>query len=128
MIVQAALVLTIVVGFAFVLPTSSDYDRFFAVRLICDYCPNYSQILYYLYKLTIPVVGYAMAVPPVMFTYYAQHICYQLMMLSKHIRFSSDPVQRREDDLEKLIYDENYQKEFHRRIVFCIRREIVFTE
>ncbi|KAJ3662044.1 hypothetical protein Zmor_006411 [Zophobas morio] len=127
-IVQAALVLTIVVGFAFVLPTSSDYDRFFAVRLICDYCPNYSQILYYLYKLTIPVVGYAMAVPPVMFTYYAQHICYQLMMLSKHIRFSSDPVQRREDDLEKLIYDENYQKEFHRRIVFCIRREIVFTE
>ena len=107
--------------------TTSDYDKLFAVKLICDYCPNHSLILTYLYKLTLPVVGYAMTALPVIFTYYSQHLCYQVMMLSKHIRTLGDPVQRSEEDLEKLIYDENYQKEFHRKIVFCIRRELEFT-
>ncbi|KAJ3662043.1 hypothetical protein Zmor_006410 [Zophobas morio] len=64
---------------------------------------------------------------PVIFTYYSQHLCYQVMMLSKHIRTLGDPVQRSEEDLEKLIYDENYQNEFHRKIVFCIRRKLEFT-
>ena len=69
-----------------------------------------------------------MTVPSIMFMYNSLHMSYQLMMLSRHIRSSTDPLERNEDDLEKLIYDENYQKEFHKRIVFCIEREITFTE
>ena len=66
-----------------------------------------------------------MTVPSIMFMF-----TYELPAhdVSRHIRSSTDPLERNEDDLEKLIYDENYQKEFHKRIVFCIEREITFTE
>ncbi|XP_063914648.1 uncharacterized protein LOC135131054 [Zophobas morio] len=122
MVLAATFLTATAVGSVFVLPTSVDYDRFFAIKLATDYCPKYSTTLSYLYKLTLPFIAYATIVPCANFIYYSHHMRFQLMMLSKHVQCLTEQRNKQETDLEKLIYDESYQKEFSRRIIFCIQR------
>ncbi|XP_063914460.1 uncharacterized protein LOC135130923 isoform X2 [Zophobas morio] len=52
--------------------------------------------------------------------YFTQHIRYQLMILINHIENLTDVAGTKRED--KLFYDESYQEEIRKRLIFCFKR------
>ncbi|KAJ3655442.1 hypothetical protein Zmor_014574 [Zophobas morio] len=121
-IVMVALLGTVFAGFAFVVPSELDYQTFFVVKLISDHFPNKKDFLTYIYKLLLLVTAYTTAMPCIVFVYCSQYLRFQAIMLNKRIICLTE--QLRNTDSEILLRDEDFQAEFHRRIVVFVERHL----
>ena len=117
--------LSMLAGCLTILPTSIDYQRFFFIKLVRDYCPKCSTFLTYLYKLTMPMMVHSGIAPCVMFMYCTCHVRYQLIMLNRHTRRLLDRG-RNESDLENLPINETFQREIRTKMIFCVKRQVLF--
>ncbi|RZB39213.1 uncharacterized protein BDFB_003498, partial [Asbolus verrucosus] len=85
---------------------------------------NHKNILSWIYRSTYPLTCYVMIVPSYQLIYYTQHIKFQLMLLLEHV--AAVTAFKEERNLEELFYDEDYQKQIHEKIKFCVKRHTDF--
>ncbi|KAJ3657233.1 hypothetical protein Zmor_016247 [Zophobas morio] len=113
--------IVVVVGLYYFLKFEArDNEYFFPFRFFEDYCADKSTILTFVYKSTFPIIGYLFFVHQFQLMYFTQHIRYQLMILINHIENLTDVAGTKRED--KLFYDESYQEEIRKRLIFCFKR------
>lgn len=112
--------ISLIGGLTFIQNLSRDNELFFALRFFEEFVPSHSQLLSFLYKLHLPLLGYIMIVHSYHVIYYTQHQNFQLYMFQPFIE--NIPKEDEADEEESLFHNVNYQKKVQKRLIFCVER------
>jgi hypothetical protein len=118
--------LTILVGLCtavlYVVPSQGDYETFFIMTWFEEHVLEWADVLSLLHRLSFPFASFLMQAPCIQMCYMLKHSQFQVKILMQYIDNLDSGYE--DSDMEQLIFNENYQNEMKRRLIFCIKRHI----
>nr|XP_008199790.2 PREDICTED: uncharacterized protein LOC103314750 [Tribolium castaneum] len=107
-------------GVLYAMPTEKDNEIFFIMTWFEDNLLEWADILSLCHRMSFIFVSVIMQAPCIQICYTIKHSQYQLGILKSIL----ENIHQGFDNLDELVYDDNFHKEIKKRLVFCIKRHI----
>nr|XP_015837951.1 PREDICTED: uncharacterized protein LOC103314752 isoform X2 [Tribolium castaneum] len=107
----------------YAIPTEKDNEIFFIMTWFEDNLLEWADILSLCHRMSFLFVSVIMQAPCLQICYMIKHTQYQVGILKSIL----ENIHQGFDNLDELVYDDNFHKEIKKRLVFCIKRHINIT-